>query len=160
MPRQPENYLKNKIAEGLTAIIKNKELKPLFDPSVNDKKKQLVDDLMSIVPCNPKLLSKIMTLSNIGKQEALISKFSRTRSIQAVACREWRSEVTVLRDIHAMEETMMDHILYRPVDPVLNDRCITEALSHSIGSRAQREGVGTSYRGGYYARPARANSAL
>lgn len=88
MPRQPENYLKNKIAEGLPAIIKNRELKPLFDPSVEEKKKQLVGDLMAIVPCNPKLLSKIMTLSNIGKQEALISKFSSTRSIQAVACRE------------------------------------------------------------------------
>lgn len=84
---------------------------------------------MAIVPCNPKLLSKIMTLSNIGKQEALISKFSSTRSIQAVACREWSSEVEVLRDIHAMEETMMDHILYRPVDPILNDILLKPCLT-------------------------------
>lgn len=87
IPRQPENYLKNKIAEGLPAIINNKELKPLFEPEVEEKKEQLVGDLMAIQPCNPKIISKIMTLSNVGKQETLISKFSSTRSIQTVACR-------------------------------------------------------------------------
>lgn len=75
MPRQPENYLKNKIAEGLSAIIKNRELKPLFEPTVEDKKDLLIGDLMAIDPCNPKLISKIMTLSNVGKQEALLASF-------------------------------------------------------------------------------------
>lgn len=120
MPRQPENYLKNKIAEGLPAIIHNKELKPLFGPEMGAHKDQLVEDLMAIRPCNPKLLSKIMTLSNVGKQEALVSKFSSTRSIQAVACREWSSEIEVLKEIRAMEETMIDHILYRYPDPTLS----------------------------------------
>ncbi|KAJ8736970.1 hypothetical protein PYW07_000241 [Mythimna separata] len=125
MPRQPENYLKNKIAEGLPSIIKNKELKPLFSPEVASHKDQLVGDLMAIRPCNPKLISKIMTLSNIGKQEALVSKFSSTRSIQAIACREWSSEIEVLQDIRSMESTMMDHILYRSPDMTLSLSYVT-----------------------------------
>lgn len=71
-----------------------------------------------------------MTLSNIGKQEALVSKFSNTRSIQAVACREWSSEVDVLRDIKAMEDTMMDHILYRHPDPTLASLTVAPCLTH------------------------------
>lgn len=141
LPRQPENYLKNKIAEGLPVLIKNKELKPLFAPEVSDKKKQLVEDLMRIVPCNPKLISKIMTLSNIGKQEALVSKFSSTRSIQAVACREWSSEVDVLKDIKAMEDTMLDHILHRFPDPTIlslpGAPCLTQ-----LAQKVREEGWG------------------
>ncbi|CAB3241750.1 unnamed protein product [Arctia plantaginis] len=88
LPRQPENYLKSKIAEGLPSIIKNKELTPLFSPQMEENKQRLIGDLMTIRPCNPKLMSKLMTLSNVGKQEALVNKFSSTRSIQNVACRE------------------------------------------------------------------------
>ncbi|CAB3229914.1 unnamed protein product [Arctia plantaginis] len=147
LPRQPENYLKSKIAEGLPSIIKNKELTPLFSPTMEENKKRLVSDLMAIRPCNPKLMSKLMTLSNVGKQEALVNKFSSTRSIQNVACREWSSETEVLRDVRAMERTMMDHILSRGVDPVLfhvgPGTCLTQLAQklRETGWGIQLEGV-------------------
>nr|UHR49719.1 MAG: RNA-dependent RNA polymerase [Hangzhou Nyamivirus 1] len=129
MPRQPENYLKEKIAEGLPKIIVNKELKPLFAEEVEGHKTSLIGDLMAIRPCNPKLLSKLLTLSNVGKQEALISKFSSTRSIQNIACREWSSEIQVLKDIAGMENTTLSHILSRGSDvrlSLMNDNmCLT-----------------------------------
>ncbi|ANQ45640.1 RNA-dependent RNA polymerase, partial [Orinoco virus] len=119
MPRQPENYIKDKITEGLPSLIKNRELIPLFGPEVEDRRQELLDDLMRIRPCNPKLLSKLMTLSNVGKQDALVRKFSNTRSIQAIACRDWNSEADILKKIRDLEDGSIRHILSRQTDKTL-----------------------------------------
>lgn len=89
MPIQPENYLKDRVKEGLSGYIKNRDVLPLFTLDSEVKKRQLLTDLSNITPTNPRLLNKIYSCSSLGIQEKVIAKFSNTRSIQRVATQTW-----------------------------------------------------------------------
>lgn len=49
MPIQPENYLKDKVKEGLSGYIKNKDVLPLFTLDSEEKKRQIIESLNSFI---------------------------------------------------------------------------------------------------------------
>lgn len=104
---------------------------------MEEEKTALTTDLMNIVPCNPKLMSKLMSLSNAGKRDALVRKFSNTRSIQAIACRDWNSEIDVLNHIVSLEDATMTHILARPPDILLGQ--MTQNVCTTLLAQQLRE---------------------
>lgn len=74
LPVQPENYIKREVRSGLTTFIINKTVLPLFIEEASSSQEVLIRDLASIRPCNPKLLNKLYSLSNVGLQENFCTK--------------------------------------------------------------------------------------
>lgn len=109
MPIQPENYLKDKVREGLSGYIKNRDVLPLFTLDSEEKKRQILTDLSNIKPTNPRLLNKIYSCSSLGIQEKVIAKFSNTRSIQRVATQTWVNEDSLVRQLSIMERAIVDY---------------------------------------------------
>lgn len=109
MPIQPENYLKDKVKEGLSGYIRNKDVLPLFTLDSETKKRQLLTDLSNIVPTKPRLLNKIYSCSSLGIEEKVIAKFSNTRSIQRVATQTWVDEDSLIRQLSTMEKAILDY---------------------------------------------------
>ncbi|AYW51538.1 L polymerase RdRp [Formica fusca virus 1] len=104
IPLQPENYIKREIKKGLMTLIVNRDVKQLFTLDTEAAHDQLVRDLSSVVPCNPKLLNKLYALSNIGLQEKWTSMFANTRSIQQVAFKSWSDEADVIKAVQNLEK--------------------------------------------------------
>lgn len=109
MPIQPENYLKDRVREGLSGYIRNRDVLPLFTLDSEAKKRQILTDLSNIVPTNPRLLNKIYSCSSLGIQEKVIAKFSNTRSIQRVATQTWVDEDSLVRQLSIMERAIVDY---------------------------------------------------
>ncbi|UDL13960.1 MAG: RNA dependent RNA polymerase [Xiangshan Nyami-like virus] len=129
LPVQPENFIKREIKKGLTDFVENVDVKDLFSLSTEMSQDNLIHDLMSISPCNPKLLNKIYALSNIGLQERWLGKFSNTRSIQQTAMKSWSSELTVISTVRQLEERFSCHLLNKKEDEevihLLEAQCVT-----------------------------------
>lgn len=109
MPIQPENYLKDKVRDGLSTYIKNRDVLPLFTLDSEEKKRQILTDLSNITPTNPRLLNKIYSCSSLGIQEKVTAKFSNTRSIQRVATQTWVNEDSLVRQLSIMEKAIIDY---------------------------------------------------
>lgn len=109
MPIQPENYLKDRVREGLSGYIRNRDVLPLFTLNSEEKKTQILTDLSNIDPTNPRLLNKIYSCSSLGIQEKVIAKFSNTRSIQRVATQTWVDEDSLFRQLSTMEKAIVDY---------------------------------------------------
>jgi len=92
-------------------IVINKDIRCLFTVETQTEQASLVADLIKIKPCNPRLLSKLYALSNIGLQEKWAGKFANTRSIQQTAFKKWSSEVDVIHAVRELESKYMKYLL-------------------------------------------------
>lgn len=132
MPIQPENYLKDRVKEGLSGYIRNRDVLPLFTLDSEVKKRQLLTDLSNIVPTNPRLLNKIYSCSSLGIQEKVIAKFSNTRSIQRVATQTWVDEDSLIRQLSTMEKAIVDYYKERSLSTRVQPATFEEILSEHI----------------------------
>lgn len=132
MPIQPENYLKDKVKEGLSGYIRNKSVLPLFTLDSETKKKQILTDLSNIIPTNPRLLNKIYSCSSLGIQEKVIAKFSNTRSIQRVATQTWVDEDSLVRQLSTMERCIVDYYRERSLSTVLQPSTFKQIFAGHI----------------------------
>ncbi|QPB73978.1 RdRp [Hymenopteran orino-related virus OKIAV85] len=134
MPIQPENYVKREVKKGLTDFIVNKDVKELFSLQTDMAQDALVQDLVSITPCNPKLLNKIYALSNIGLQERWLGKFSNTRSIQQTAFSSWSDEASVLLAVKGLETRFSEYLKKKKedseVEKLYHAECVTVYTQH------------------------------
>ncbi|QMP82162.1 RNA-dependent RNA polymerase [Hymenopteran orino-related virus OKIAV87] len=129
IPRQPENLVRQEVKKGLESIVRNKAVKALFDRDSTVAEQKLIQDLMAIQPCNPKLLNKLYSLSNVGLQEKWLAKFASTRSIQKVAMSSWSDEQDVMNSIKTMELRYSRYLETKAPDPNVKElstvACIT-----------------------------------
>lgn len=132
MPIQPENYLKDRVKEGLSGYIRNRDVLPLFTLDSEVKKRQLLTDLSNIVPTNPSLLNKIYSCSSLGIQEKVIAKFSNTRSIQRVATQTWVYEDSLIRQLSTMEKAIVDYYKERSLSTRVQPAIFEEIFSEHI----------------------------
>lgn len=109
-PLQVEHKLRDLIKQHLPKIIKNKDIKNLFDVKADHQKVPLIKDLSKMKPFNPKLANKLFSLSNFGLQEKYISKFSGARSIQKATVDHYNSEADVLQSVRDMETVNSSYI--------------------------------------------------
>lgn len=111
----------------------NEEIKPLFTNVAEREHESLVNDLMSIRPCNPRLMNKLYSLSNIGLQEKWVSKFASTRSIQQTAFNRWSSELDVIMEVRRLENRYSLYLQRKPaenLEKLVNADCITVYTQH------------------------------
>lgn len=132
MPIQPENYLKDRVKEGLSGYIRNRDVLSLFTLDSEVKKRQLLTDLSNIVPTNPRLLNKIYSCSSLGIQEKVIAKFSNTRSIQRVATQTWVDEDSLIRQLSTMEKAIVDYYKERSLSTRVQPATFEEIFSEHI----------------------------
>ena len=132
IPRQPENYIREIVRAGLSDIIINRDIKPLFTLDTTMARSQLVKDLSSIKSCNPKLTNKLYASSNLGLQEKWIGKFSNySRSIQQTAVDVWVDEREVVFSIRTMEDNYAMYLQNKRGDReigkgIRNIQCVTK----------------------------------
>ncbi|AWI42881.1 RNA-dependent RNA polymerase [Formica exsecta virus 4] len=129
VPLQPENYIKREIKKGLMSLIVNQDVKQLFTLNTDVAHDDLVKDLSAVVPCNPKLLNKLYSLSNIGLQEKWTSMFANTRSIQQVAFRSWSDEADVIRAVHNLEKQYERYLQNKSEDLLCDELKSTGCVS-------------------------------
>lgn len=110
MPLQIENFLRTILEEGLTAYTRNVMYKALFSADANTQEQQLIEDLISINPQNPRVMNYIWSLSNIGARELIIERFNRTKSIQGVALAEM-SRDDLVRILENLTENQIRHYI-------------------------------------------------
>lgn len=135
MPIQPENYLKDKVKEGLSGYIKNRAVLPLFTLDSETKKRQILTDLSNIEPTNPRLLNKIYSCSSLGIQEKVIAKFSNTRSIQCVATQTWVDEDSLVRQLSTMEKCIVDYYREMSLSTSLHPATFKQIFAGHIKSK-------------------------
>ena len=107
IPRQPENYIRDVIKNGLCDIIINRDIKPLFNMDTKRAQEMLIRDLKSTVPCNLKLTNNLYASSNLGLQEKWIEKLSNSRSIQQTGVDVWVNEYDVY---HTIKVVIYPHV--------------------------------------------------
>lgn len=138
MPIQPENYLKDKVKEGLSSYTRNKAVLPLFTLDSETKKRQLLTDLSNIVPTNPRLLNKIYSCSSLGIKEKVIAKFSYTRSIQRVATQTWVDEDSLIRQLSTMEKCIVDYYRERSLSTMVQPATFEDIFADHINCSEPR----------------------
>lgn len=102
-PLQSEHHLRDMIRQHLPTLIKNRSVKNLFDFNADTQKLNLIQDLTTMKPFNPRLANKLYSLSNFGLQEKYVSKFSGARSIQQATISQWSNEMDVIESIKTVE---------------------------------------------------------
>jgi len=117
IPLQPDNFVRKEVKKGLMNIVINGDIRCLFTQETQAEQAALVDDLIKIVPCNPRLLSKLYALSNIGLQEKWAGEFANTRSIQQTAFQRWSSEVDVINSVRELENKYIGYLLKKKMNP-------------------------------------------
>ncbi|DAZ87892.1 TPA_asm: hypothetical protein [Girado virus 1] len=79
VPKQIENIIRSK--NEVPKIIKNQEILHLFSQDIDTEEENLIKDLLSIQPCNPRLYNYLYKLSNVSLREKITSRFTNTRSL-------------------------------------------------------------------------------
>ena len=84
VPIQAENVVKRRLERAIPLIIRNKTILNLFSVDTQAEEKRLVHDLATLDPCNPRLMNKIYTLSNVSIREVTVSQFTNSGTIRAI----------------------------------------------------------------------------
>jgi len=83
-PKDMKKLIKEAIAEMLPGQTKNKWIYEIITEGSDAEGKKLIDSLTSTVPFYPQIMSDVYCLSPSGVKDALISRFTMTRTISAI----------------------------------------------------------------------------
>ena len=88
VPQQGENKVKRLIADGLPSVVKNPDILPLFAIGTDLQESQIVSDLMTLVPLNPRVMNHVYKRSNLALKARLQGRFASSKTIRTVITRE------------------------------------------------------------------------
>lgn len=83
-PMTTSNVIKSALISNIKTIVRNKDIKMLFNLCTDKTHKAIIDYLMSINPCFPRALNEIYRLSPDGAQKSFLSTFTDVRTLKGM----------------------------------------------------------------------------
>ncbi|APG78645.1 RNA-dependent RNA polymerase [Beihai rhabdo-like virus 5] len=123
-PKSPEGLVRHLLRAGLEQVTRNAAIRPLFSVQTKIAEQQLVQDLFSMVPSNPKIMNALYKNSNVCIRDKLIHRFAASRSVRELLRRVVQLDETEFRElIVSFDFQMYRHYkrrLARPPQSVTN----------------------------------------
>ncbi|AJG39115.1 RNA-dependent RNA polymerase [Sanxia water strider virus 4] len=100
-PLAATNVIKREMSENLKSLCRNKLFSQLFESISEESEAELVDYLISIVPCFPRVLNDLLRLSPEGAKLGFLAMFSNVRTLKSCLPEE---VVTQIFDIFSNQD--------------------------------------------------------